>query len=102
MVQVSKRLVITKQVPMDTSKELMNSLDVALADHHCNNKNFEKGLQIYKTTLPLIQEHEYNFVFNRFLNHTLQYAKILSDDKKWADAVEIYHKTHFGGPECNL
>ena len=45
MVQVSKRLVITKQVPMDTSKELINSLDVALADYHCCNKNFEKGLQ---------------------------------------------------------
>ena len=35
--QVSKRLVVKKEVPIDYSKELVNSLDVALADYHCNN-----------------------------------------------------------------
>ena len=90
MVQVSKRLVVTKEIPIDTSKELVNSLDIALADHHCNNKNFEKGLQLYRDTMPLLLEHERTNVFNRYLNHSLQYASLLTQEKKWVEAIEIY------------
>ena len=60
MVQISKRLVVKKEIPIDTSKDLVNSLDIALADYHCNNKNYEKGLQIFRETLPLLTEQEHN------------------------------------------
>ena len=32
MVQVSKRLVVKREIPVDNSKDLVNSLDVALAE----------------------------------------------------------------------
>ena len=45
MVQVSKRLVVRKEVPLDNSKDLVNSLDLALAEYHCNQKKNEKSTQ---------------------------------------------------------
>ena len=48
MVQVSKKLVVRKEIPMDNSKDLVNSLDIALAEYHCTNKDYEKGLKLWK------------------------------------------------------
>ena len=90
MVQVSKRLVVKKEIPIDYSKDLVNSLDVALADYHCNNNNYEKGLQIYRDIIPELLEHEKNNVINRYINHSLQYAQSKVQEKKWIEAVEIY------------
>ena len=100
MVQISKRLVVKKEIPIDTSKDLLNSLDIAMADHHCNNKNYEKGLQIYRDTLPLLTEQEHNQTFYKFINHSLQYASNLYNEKKWSEAVEIYRDLmkHYGFP----
>ena len=89
MVQVSKRLVIKKEVPIDNSKDLVNSLDVAMAEYYCKNKNFEKGLQAYREILPLLQDKEYNSAFNLYINYSLTYAKQKVDEKKWAEAIEI-------------
>ena len=44
MVQVSKQLIVKKEIPIDNSRELLSSLDIALADYYCNNKDYEKGL----------------------------------------------------------
>ena len=90
MVQVSKRLVIKKEVPIDNSKDLINSLDIALADHHCNNKNYEKGLQIYREILPQLFDSEKNQVMNRYITHSLNYAQNMYQEKKYVEAVEIY------------
>jgi len=90
MVQVSKRLVVKKEVPIDYSKDLIDSLDVALADYHCNNKNFEKGLQIYREILPKLVEPEHQQVLNRYITHSLNYAQSMKQEKKWVEAVEIY------------
>ena len=35
MVQVSRPLYIKKEVPLDYSRELINSLDVAMAEYYC-------------------------------------------------------------------
>ena len=90
MVQVSKRLVVKREIPIDNSKDLVNSLDVALADYHCNNKNYEKGLQIYREIIPQLYEPECNQVLNRYINHSLNYAQSMTVEKKWVEAVEIY------------
>ena len=90
MVQVSKRLVVKKEIPMDNSKDLVNSLDIALADYHCGQKNFEKGLQIYRDIIPQLSEFERNQVINKYINYALQYASTMAKDKKWVEAVEIY------------
>jgi hypothetical protein len=41
--QVSKRLVVKKEIPVDTNKEmdLITSMDVAMAEQYCKVNNFE-------------------------------------------------------------
>ena len=90
MVQVSKRLVVKKEVPIDYSRDLLNSLDIALAEHYCNNKDFEKGLALFREILPQLFENERNQVINKYINFALQYAQNLSQDKKWTEAIEVY------------
>ena len=90
MVQVSKRLVIKKEIPMDNSTDLLNSLDIGLADYYCQNKDFEKGLGLYREILPKLSGVELSNVVNKYINHALQYAQTMSSEKKWAEAVEIY------------
>ena len=90
MVQVSKRLVVRKEIPIDNSKDLVNSLDIALADYHCSNKNYEKGLQIYREILPQLVDPERNQVLNRYISHSLNYAQAMTIEKKWIEAIEIY------------
>ena len=90
MVQVSKRLIVKKEIPIDNSKDLVNSLDLALAEYHCNNKNFEKGLQIYREIMPTLTEFERNQAINRYINYALAYAQSMVQEKKWIEAIEIY------------
>ena len=37
MVQISRPLVIKKEIPIDNSKDLINSLDLGLAEYYCKN-----------------------------------------------------------------
>ena len=90
MVQVSKRLVVRKEVPLDNSKDLVNSLDLALAEYHCQQKDFEKGLKIYREILPTLVDNEKIVATNKYLNFAFQYAQTKTQDKKWAEAIEIY------------
>ena len=90
MVQVSKRLVVKREVPIDNSKDLVNSLDVALAEYHCSNKNYEKGLQIYRDIIPELIDSEKAFAINKYINFSLQYAQSMLQQKKWVEAIEIY------------
>ena len=75
---------------MDNSKDLITSLDVALAEYHCNQKNYEKGLQLYREILPQLSDNERNIVTHKYINFSLQYAQSMGKDKKWVEAVEIY------------
>lgn len=90
MVQVSKRLIVRKEIPIDNSKDLISSLDVALADYYCNNKNYEKGLGLYRELLPQLLEPERNSIINKYINYALQYAQSLTQEQKWVEAVEVY------------
>ena len=90
MVQVSKRLVVRKEVPIDNSKDLIDSLDLALADYHCSNKDYEKGLPIYRSIMPMLTELERNNVLHKYITHSLQYGESMKQEKKWVEAVEIY------------
>jgi tetratricopeptide (TPR) repeat protein len=90
MVQVSKRLVVRKEVMVDNTQELITSLDVAMADYYCSNKDFIKGLSLYKDLIPNLPELEKQATINRFISYSLQYGQILMQEKKWAEAVEIY------------
>ena len=92
MVQVSKRLVIRKEVPIDDTKDLISSLDFALADYHCANKNYEKGLKLYREMMPTLPEQERKKAEARYIHHSLCYGNILNNEQKWLEAVEAYRE----------
>lgn len=89
--QVSKRLVVKKEIPIDYSKDLINSLDLALADYHCKNGNFEKGLEIYRETiLQIYNDVDRNIIINKYFDAALNYSKRLVSEKKYIEAIEQY------------
>lgn len=93
MVQVSKRLVVRKEVPLDNSRELISSLDIALADYHCINKDFEKGLNLYRELIPQLSEPERTEAQDKFINFSLVYGQMLMQEQKWLEAVGVYRDT---------
>ena len=89
--QVSKRLVIKKEIPIDNSKDLVNSLDVAMAEFYCKNNKIEQGLKIFREIIPEItDEVEKNDTTNKYLNYALNYAQKLYSEKKYIESVEVY------------
>lgn len=101
--QVSKRLIVRKEIPIDNSQDLVNSLDVAIAEYHCNNKEFEKGLKVYREIIPQLVDAERDQVVNKYINFALQYAQEMSKDKKWIEAIEIYRDImKFSGFPINI
>ena len=92
MVQVSKRLVVKKEVLVSDSKELGLSLDIALAEQYCIKKNYEKGLALYREIIPCLNDIEKNDVINKYINFALQQAQSFSQEQKWVEAVEIYRE----------
>ena len=89
--QVSKRLVVRKEIPMDNSKDLITSMDVAMAEYYCKNNNFKRGLEIFREVIPTIyDEAERNNVINNYINQALKYAQKMSSDKKYIEAIEQY------------
>ena len=90
MVQISKKLVVKKEVPIANNKELGESLDVALAEYYCKNKDFEKGLDLYRKIIPQIEEPYRKKAVNDFIEYSLNYSGVLFKKQNWAEAVEIY------------
>ena len=89
--QVSKRLVVRKEIPVDNSKDLISSMDVAMAEYYCKNNNYERGLQIFREAIPeILDEAERNSVINQYINQAVSYAQKLSLDKKYIEAIEQY------------
>lgn len=89
--QVSKRLVVRKEIPMDNSRDLISSMDVAMAEYYCKNNNYERGLEIYREAISSItDEAERNCVINQYINQAINYAQKLSLDKKYIEAIEQY------------
>lgn len=89
--QVSKRLVVRKEIPMDNSRDLISSMDVAMAEYYCKNNNYDRGLEIYREAISSItDEAERNCVINQYLNQAINYAQKLNLDKKYIEAIEQY------------
>ena len=76
--QVSRRLVTTKEIPIDTKKEtdLINSMDIAMSEQYCKSGNLELGLKKYREVIPkIINENEKRNVINKYLNFSLGYGQ---------------------------
>ena len=99
--QVSKRLVVRKEIPIDNSKDLISSMDVAMAEYYCQNNNYERGLELFREAIAEItDEAERNFVTNKYIGQAIKYAQKLSIDKKYIEAIEQYRNImkHTGFP----
>ena len=91
--QVSKRLVVRKEIPMDNSKDLISSLDIAMAEYYCKNNNYERGLELFREVIPTIpDEADRNRVINQYMNYALQYAQKMYSDKKYIESIEQYRE----------
>lgn len=89
--QVSKRLVVRKEIPMNNSRDLISSMDVAMAEYYCKNNNYDRGLEIYREAISSItDEAERNCVINQYINQAINYAQKLNLDKKYIEAIEQY------------
>ena len=89
--QVSKRLVVTKEIPIDNSKDLINSMDIALAEYHCRNGNQEHGLKIFREVIAnIFDERERNITINKYITFAISYAQTLFQQKKYIEAIEQY------------
>lgn len=89
--QVSRRLTVKKEIPIDTSKDLVNSMDVALADFYCRTNNVERGLEIYREVLPNIYDvEEKEKVLQLYMSQVMKYAKKMMIDQKYIEAIELY------------
>ena len=102
--QVSKRLVVKKEVPIDTAKDLVNSMDLALAEYHCRNNNPEKGLQLFRELIPnLYLENDRFRITNMYINFALAYAQKLASEKKFIEAIEQYREImNYSGFPVNI
>ena len=90
MVQVSKRLVVRKEIPMDNSKDLIDSLDLALAEYYCTQQDYDKGLEVYRKIIPQLFDEERIPAINKYMNFAMQHASNKMKEKQWTDAIELY------------
>lgn len=90
MVQISKQLIVKHEVPITNTKELNDSLDTALAEYYCKNKDYEKGLETYRTIIPFLDENIKRKTIDKYTEFALNYAGILFKEKEYPKALEIY------------
>ena len=90
MVQISKKLVVKKEVVIDNAQELSKELDFAMADYYCSKKEFKKGLDEYKRLLADTENSHPKNALKKYIDYSLLYASQLTKESQWADAVEIY------------
>ena len=88
--QVSRRLVIKKEIPIDTAKDLLYSMDTAMAEYYCQNKDYEKGLKLYREILSQVEGREFEEITHKYITYSLEYAQSKVQEKKYIEAIEIY------------
>ncbi len=88
--QVSRRLVVKKEIPIDTAKDLLYSMDTAMAEYYCNNKDYEKGLKLYRDILAQVDGVEFENITQKYITYSLEYAKSKTLEKNYIEAIEIY------------
>ena len=93
--QVSKRLVIRKEVALDTVKEaeLITSMDVAMAEEYCKAGAFPLGLKRFREVIPKItNESDKRNVMNRYINYAMGCGQKLVESGKILAAMEMYRE----------
>ncbi len=92
MVQVSKKLLVRNEVTVEDTKDLTDSLDLALANYYCSTKQYERGLSEYKKIIPFLTGSNRTSAIRNFIEYSLNYGGILFNDKKWTEALDVYRE----------
>lgn len=93
--QVSKRLVIRKEVPLNVEKEteLLTAMDIAMAEEYCKSGAFQIGLKKYREVIPKItNDREKRFVTNKYINYAMSCGQKLIETDKILAAMELYRE----------
>ena len=93
--QVSKRLVIRKEVQLDVIKsaELLTSMDIAMAEEYCKVGAFPIGLKKFRETIPkIVNENERRDVTNKYINYAMRCGQKLVEEGKILAALEMYRE----------
>lgn len=91
--QVSRRLVVTKEVPIEFKKEadLVIYMDIAMAEQYCRNGKVKQGLEKYRNVIPrIVDESEKRDVINKYLNYSLAFGQKLMAEQKYLEALDLY------------
>ena len=93
--QVSKRLIVTKEIPVSVTKEtdLITSMDIALSEQYCRAGKMEQGLKKYREVIPkILNESEKQTVINKYLNFSMAFGQKLMNEQKFLEALELYRE----------
>ena len=91
--QVSRRLVVKREVPLADAGDMLVSFDNAMAEYYCKSGKPEEGLKKYIEVIPRItNERERIDAVNKYFNFALAYAHKLISENKHGEALEIYRK----------
>lgn len=75
---------------MITLDNAANSVNIALAEYLCTQGNYEKGLSLYKESLPLLAEKDREPVLEKYRNFALSATTKLARENRWVEVLEIY------------
>ncbi len=93
--QVSKRLIVKKEVPIDVVREtdLVNSMDAAMSEQYCIAGDFATGLKKFREVIPkLTNEREKRDTINKYLNYATMQGQQLMNNQKYLEAMELYRE----------
>ncbi len=91
--QVSRRLVVRKEVPVEVASEtdLITAMDIAMAEQYCKSGNFDLGLKKYREVIPNIpDEREKRNVQIKYMNFSMAYGQKFMNEQKFLQALEQY------------
>ena len=91
--QVSKRLVVRKEITLDTVKEaeLLTSLEIVMAEEYCKAGDYKTGLDKFRDVIPrIIDPLEKQLVTNKYVNYGIGCGQKLMSSQQFLPALELF------------
>ena len=93
MMQVSKRLVVRKEIPLNAAKEaeLLTSMEIVMAEEYCKAGAFQVGLNKFRDVIPkIVNPAIKQSVINKYVNFALGCGQKLMNSQQFLPALELY------------
>ena len=91
--QVSKRLVIRKEIPLNAAREaeLLTSMEIVMAEEYCKSGLAKLGLDKYRDVIPkIINPVQKQAVINKYVNFAIDFGQKLMSSKQYLQALELF------------